>query len=136
MTPQSKVYYNEDTGGINITHAITTALDDAELYYLADPAIINYGIEYDSSEVFTNGDIVYAVEETVYDGTTYKIGDKITIAGGVLSITSGLVVFDYTNCDLRASTHEEIARRGAINCLLTTSDTNKANELRKEIMAS
>jgi len=135
-TPVSKVYYNEDTNGINISHNIPTALDDAEIYYLADPAIINYGIEYSSSKTFTDGDVVYAVEETVYGGVTYKIGDAITISAPTLSITSGLVVFDYVDCDIRASTHEEISRRGAYSCLITAGEIDKANQLMQEIMAS
>lgn len=136
MTPTVKMYYNELDGNILITHASLVALTDFELHYLKNPAIVNYGIEYDSGKTFTDADVVIAVEETVYATVTYKIGDKITIAAPTLTITSGLVVFDYTECDLRASAHEEISRRAAINCLMTANQGEKAKLLREEITAS
>jgi len=136
MTPTVRMYYNEVDGNIEITHASTGALDDFELYYIKTPALVNYGIEYTSSHTFTNGNVVIAVEQTVYAGTTYKIGEKITIATPNLSITSGLVVYSFTECDLRSSAHEEIARRAAINCLMTSGQGEKAKILREEITAS
>lgn len=136
MTPSVRMYYNELDGNIVITHAYTSALTDFELYYIKTPAIVNYGIEYTSSHTFSAGNVVIAVEETVYFGTTYKIGDKITIDGSHFTITSGLVVYSYTECDLRSFAHEEIARRAAINCLMTAGQGEKAKLLREEIMAA
>jgi len=129
-----KLIFDESTGLTEGFYPVTP--DGAELYWLRNPAIVNYGIEYDLNKSFSEDDVIYAVQETVYDGTTYKIGDKIIVTAGQLTITSGLVVFDYVETDMHTSTHEEISRRAAINCLLTASETAKANELRKEIMAS
>ena len=133
-TPESKVYYYEENGTWIIDSSLG-AFEDAEINYLATPAIVNYGIEYDSTKVFIINDQVIAVEETVYNTITYKIGDKITIVTGVLSITSGLVVFSYIECDVRQTTHEEISRRAAMNCLTAARQYDKVNELRKEITA-
>jgi hypothetical protein len=135
MTPTVRMYYNELEGNIVITHAYTSTLTDFELYYIKTPAIVNYGIEYTLSHDFTIGNIVIAVEETVYNGVTYKIGEKITIVTNHLAITSGLVVYSYTECDLRSSSHEEISRRAAINCLITAGQGEKAKLLREEIIA-
>lgn len=136
MTPTVRMYYNEVDGNIEITHASTLALTDFELYYIKTPDTVNYGIEYDSTHAFAAGQEIIAVEETVYNGVTYKIGEKITISNPILNITSGLVVYSYTNCNLRSIIHEEISRRAAINCLMTAGQTEKAKLLREEIIAS
>jgi hypothetical protein len=136
MTPSVKMYYNELDGNIEITHASQTALTDFELFYIKIPATVNYGIEYTSSHTFSAASSLIAVEETVYNGVTYRIGDKFSIDGSHFSITSGLVVFNFNECDLRSSTHEEIARRAAINCLMTAGQGDKAKLLREEITAS
>jgi len=134
-TPQSKSYYYEEASGWIVRHDCGD-VDNIEMYYLATPAIVNYGIEYDSTKVFTINDQVIAVEETVYNTITYKIGEKFTIVVGVLSITSGLIVFSYIECDVRKTTHEEISRRAAMNCLTAARQYDKVNDLRKEITAS
>lgn len=135
MTPQSKTYFNEEDGGINIFHDFPE-ITDAEVYYLKTPAIVNYGIEYTSSKTFSNSDIVIAIEETVYAGTTYVIGQKFIIVTPNLNITSGIVVHAFVECNVRSTTHEEIARRAAINCLLTAGENEKIKALREEIVAS
>jgi hypothetical protein len=134
-SPSSKCYYYEEDGGIVIQHGYQVDVSNIKLYYLARPGIVNYGIEYDSSHSFSNGDKVIAVEETVYNGVTYRIGDEILIVNPNLTITSGLVVFNFNDCDIRDTAHEEISRRGAINCLITANQGDKANALRQEIMA-
>ena len=136
MTPTVKMYYNELGGNIVVTHAYTGALTDFELYYIKNPATVNYGIEYTSAHAFTPGDILIAVEQTVYAGVTYKIGDEILIAAPNNNITSGVVVHSYVNTDLRASTHEEIARRAAINLLISNAQVEKVKLMREEITAS
>lgn len=135
MTPNARMYYNEIDGNIEITHAYTGALSNFSLYYLKNPLLVNYGIEYTSTKAFNNGNIIYAVEQTVHNGVTYKIGDAITIVNPFLNITSGLVTFGYVDCELRSLVHEEISRRAAINCLMTTGSTDKVELLRKEITA-
>ena len=136
MTPTVRMYYNELDGNIEITHASQSAITDFELYYLRTPALVNYGIEYTSSHAFAAGNIIIAVEETVYNGVTYKIGEKITIDSSHFTITSGLVVYSFVECDIRSSAHEEISRRAAINCLMTAGQGDKAKLLREEITAS
>jgi hypothetical protein len=136
MTPTVRMYYNELEGNITITHAYIGSLTDFELYYIKTPAIINYGVEYNSTHVFATGNKVITVEETVYNAVTYPIGSEITIDTIHLNITSGLVVYGYTECDLRSSVHEEISRRGAINCLISAKQGDKAKLLREEIIAS
>jgi len=134
VTPESKAYYYEENGGWVIDHLFPD-ISDVQIYYLATPAIVNYGVEYNSTKSFSEDDEIIAVEETVYDGNTYKIGEKMTVTLNP-SITSGLVVFDYTECDVRKTTHEEISRRAAMNCLTAARQYDKVNELRKEITAS
>lgn len=136
IVPNVKMYYNEIDGNIEITHSFPGPLVDFELYYLKTPTLVNYGIEYTSVHSFVNGNVVIAVEQTVYNGITYKIGEKITIENPNLSITSGMVVYSFIECDLRSSSHEEITRRAAINCLMTVGQGDKAKLLREEITAS
>jgi hypothetical protein len=133
-TPQSKYYFYEEDGNIQLT---VGDYDDIKLDYLATPKIVNYGIEYDNSHSFTYGDQPIAVRETFYNGVTYTIGQKFTIVAPYSNIASGgLVVWNYIECDVRSTSHEEIARRAAINCLLTAGQHDKAAALRQEIMAS
>lgn len=136
MTPSVRMYYNELDGKIVITHAYSGSLTDFELYFLKKPNMVNYGLEYNSTHSFNNNDVVIAVEETVYNGTTYKIGDEIIIVNPFLTITSGLVVFSYTNCNLPLLTHEEISRRAAVNCLMTSGQGDKSKLLLSEIITS
>ena len=133
--PNVKAYYIEEAGKINI-HDTIGVLSDAEIYYLAIPKTVNYGIEYTSTKAFVAGNVLYAVTPTVYNGVTYKIGGKITVVNGITSITSGTVVFDYVETELTATVHEEISRRAAINCLLTAGQGDKAKALREEIVSS
>ena len=135
--PSSKYYYIERDGEIQFIGPENYTFNGVRLSYLATPEIVNYGIEYTSGHSFAYTSVVIAVEETVYNTNTYKIGDEITIIpGGGQGITSGRVVFGYTECDVRATTHEEIARRAAINLLLTSDQFDKAKALREEILAS
>ena len=134
-TPQSKSYYIEREGKLDIVHALGS-FGDAKLDYLATPAIVNWGVERTSSYTFSNGESVIPTSETVYAGTTYVIGQKFTIVtGSGLNITSGSVVHQFVECDVRGSTHEEISRRGAMNLLLTAGENEKVTALRQEIMA-
>lgn len=142
-TSDSYIYYHESSDSNNdmkwlILHDYyaTDTINDVEVYYLATGDNVNYGIEYDSSKVFNVDDIIIAVEETVYDSTTYTIGSDIKISGTNYSITSGKVVYGYTNPLIRSTAHEEISRRAAINLLLTAGLFDKARSLREEILAS
>lgn len=136
ITPSPLVYYIEVDNGIDILHVYTSNPTVFELYYLKKPALIAWGTERATGYNFVIGNKVYAVEDTVYNGVTYVPGDEITIVAGVLQITSGLVIFGYTDCELRSLVHEEIARRAAINCLMIAGQGDKAKLLREEITAS
>lgn len=130
--PFAKVYYNELSTGIKITHAFTSNPTLATIYYLSTPVAWSYGNEYTSTKSFTVADIIIAVSDTViYNGVTYHVGDAITIVTGHLTITSGTVIFDYIASDINEQLHEAIGRRAAINALLTIGETAKATELVK-----
>lgn len=131
-----KVYYIEEAGGINIIHSHTAAITNFELYYLSKPATVGYGTEYDHTHVFAIGNRLLVTADTVYNGVNYVLGDEITIVAGHLSITSGLVTFGFTECPLPEFTHEEIARRAAINCLMMAGQGEKAKLIREEITAA
>lgn len=127
-----KIYYNELNTGIIIKHAFTVNPTSVQMHYLSSPVDFNYGNEYNTGHDFVVGNIVIAVsDEVVYNGVTYKIGDSITIVSGNLQITSGTVIFDYTLSDINDSLYETIARRSAINLLLSSEQQGKAIELVK-----
>jgi hypothetical protein len=130
--PFAKVYYNELSTGIIITHAFTANPSLVTIYYLAEPISFYYGVEYITGHDFTEADVVIAVsDEVVYNGITYYVGDAITIVAGHLQVTSGTVVFGYTLSDINTTLHETIARRAAINCLITIGEQAKTTELVK-----
>lgn len=136
ITPSPLAYYIEVDGGIEILHAQTANPTVFELYYLKKPRLVSWGTEYATGHDFTIGNVVYAVEDTVYNAVSYVPGDEITIVAGHLQITSGNVIFGYTDCELRSLVHEEIARRAAINCLMVAGQSDKAKLLREEITAA
>ena len=134
-TPFSKFYYNELEGKYEITHNLSS-IDDAELYYLAEPTKFRYGQTDTGSKTFSAGDILYATETTEYNSVIYIIGSKIVITSGVLSITSGEVLWDYDEAEIRSSTHEEIARKAAVQCLHTAGEHEKAKSLQEAILSN
>jgi hypothetical protein len=142
-SPNSKVYYyeqagieeNEGKGKIIIDHAFTSNPSDVNFYYLSQDNIVNYGTEYDGEQNHNVGDIFIAVTNCTYRGTVYTIGSKFTILSSELDFV-GTAVKGYTECKIRPTTHEEISRRAAINCLLTAKEVEKANALRQEIMTT
>lgn len=105
------------------------ALGGAEYYYLMNPTIVNYGVEYGPSQSFANGTPLIAVAETVYNGTTYVIGEKIYILSSPSNITSGLVVHNFVETELSPSLHEEICRRAASSLLISAGESEKAKEI-------
>ncbi len=133
LSPSAKIYYIEKKGGIEIISP--DDVSNFELNYLSKIVPVKYGNEYDSTHQFNIGDRIIALTDTVYFNTNYVVGDEITIVAGFRSIISGLVTFGYINCSLPEFTHEEIARRAAINCLMTAGQADKARLLREEITA-
>lgn len=136
LTPSAKVYYIEESGGINIIHSHSAAITNFELYYIRKLGSVGYGIEYDHTASFAIGNRLLVLADTVYNGYLYLLGNEIIIIAGHLSITSGLVTFGYIECPLPEFTHEEIARRAAINCLMSAGQGEKAKLIREEITAS
>jgi len=136
LTPSAKIYYIEENGGIRIVCPVSLAVTNFELYYIKKPGWVGYGIEYDHTHAFEVSNRVLVLSDTVYNGINYVLGNEIIIEAGHLSITSGLVTFGFIECPLPSFTHEEIARRAAINCLMTAGQAEKAKLIREEITAS
>ncbi len=141
-TPISKFYYTESSLGGNAQWEVHMSLptgvvfEDLLIEYLKDPITVNYGIEYTSSKVFANGTKVIAVEETVYAGATYVIGEKINIVTPNFSITSGTVVANFVETELPVSLHEEICRRAASSLLISVGESEKAKVILSQIIST
>jgi len=142
LNPISKFYYTERSLGgaaqweIYMSLPSGVTFEDLIVEYLKDPTTVNYGVEYDSSKTFANGTKLIAVEETVYAGATYVIGERITIANPNYSITSGLVVANFVETELPASLHEEICRRAASSLLISVGESEKAKAILSQIIAT
>jgi hypothetical protein len=124
-----KAYYNEGQEGIRIYHAITTP-SKVVYYYLAQAVQWKYGLEYTFSHTFTAGQqFIVTSESAVYNGVTYLRGTKVTVAVPVLSITSGTVVYGYTESDINSNLHEAIARQAAVNLMITIQKFDQAKAI-------
>ncbi len=141
-TPIPKFYYTESSFGgdaqweiyMNLPSGVT--FEDVFIEYLKDPTTVNYGIEYTSSKVFANGTKVIAVEETVYAGAIYVIGEKINIVTPNFNITSGTVVSNFIESELPASLHEELCRRAASSLLFSVGEFEKAKTILSQIIST
>jgi hypothetical protein len=124
-----KLYYIESSEGITVKHIIPN-VTKALVYYLEEATQWKYGIDYTSSKTFSVGNIIIANSDiVVYDGINYLRGDNITIVTGHTNITSGTVLYDYVNSNINSNLHEEIARKAAINALITIREGDKAKLL-------
>jgi hypothetical protein len=128
LTEPYRIYYIESSSGIELSFNMTSCKID----YIKNPAAVSVGQRYTSAQVFAIGNVLIATEPTVYHGNSYDPGDEITIVAGFLSITSGEVCFGYTNSDLPAVLHEEIAKVAAGLFEKTVEDYNKGIILEKE----
>ena len=131
--PFPKLYYNESVLGINIKHPFTTTPPNkVVIYYLAEPIQFVYGTQRSSTYVFTVNPTSVIVDSLscVYNGDTKLLGTKFNITAPT-SITSGTVVSEYTESDINSNVHELIARRGAVNCLISIGENEKALSLIK-----
>jgi hypothetical protein len=128
--PNVKQYYNESVSGIKITSTLGATAVKAVIHYLSQATQWKYGIEYDSSHSFASGrTVIVTSESAVYNGVTYLLGSTITIAAPFLQITSGTVIDFYVNSNIGLALHEEIARKGAVNALLSIKEFDKAKAL-------
>lgn len=124
-----KLYYIESNEGITILHSMSN-VTKAIIHYLEEAIQWQWGIDYTSSKAFTVADIVIVNSDlVVYDGANYLRGDTITIVNGHTNITSGTVLFDYTNSNINSNLHEEIARKAAINALISIRESEKVKTL-------
>jgi hypothetical protein len=130
LGPIPKQYYIESNLGIKMLHVIVPAPDKVVIYYLARPVQFHYGLEYTSTHTFTAGQKFIVVSESaVYGGTTYLRGTEVTIVAPILTISSGTVVQGYTDSDINENLHEEIARKAAINALISIKDLDRSKSL-------
>jgi len=110
LTEPYRVYYLESATGVTCFYGSSGVFTNGYIDYLRQPIRVNVGQRYNSTHVFAIGNVLIATEPTVYNGVTYDPGETITIVTGFLSITSGEVCFNYVNCDLPESLHEEICK--------------------------
>jgi len=137
-TPQAKLYYIEETNGVKIYHPFAEAAPTkVKLYYLADPVDAFYGYEKGPADsIGLNTDFICSLSPTDYDGTEYVSGTELTTDGVTAVITYGLAVTDFVNPSINGLLHEEIARRAAMNCLLSAGNFDKYKMLKAEVLAT
>jgi len=130
----AQVYYSERNTGLEVQWGNVGTLINMTFYYIKEPVRVEYGTEILPGTNMVIGDIVIAVEVTVYNSVTYQIGQLITIVPGFLTITSGKVVKGWVGTDLPLLLHEEIALNAANIGLKITENTLKSNALEIENM--
>lgn len=125
-----KAYYNESARGITITHALTSP-DKAIFYYLAQATQWAYGIEYNFTHSFVNGQpFIITSESAVYNGGTYLRGTKVIVQPiPNLNLTSGTAVSDFVDSDVNTNLHEMIARQAAVNLMITIQKFDQAKAI-------
>jgi hypothetical protein len=130
-TPFPKVYYNESNLGIKITHAFGNP-NKVVIYYLANPIAWSYGFERTSSYTFSVNPtpVIASSEGVVYNGIERLLGTKFNITAPT-SITSGTVVSGFTESNINDQLSENLARKAAINALITIGEREKALDLIK-----
>lgn len=130
QVPFAKQYYVESETGISIHHSLSANPTSVTIHYISQPIQWAYGIDYTSSKSFVAGNVVIASSESVvYNGATYLRGTAITIVTGHENITSGTVVYDYTNSNINLPLHEEIARKAATFALISIKEFDKSKAL-------
>lgn len=130
-SPFPKLYYNESELGIRITHSFSNP-NKVIIYYLANPIPWSYGFERTSSHVFTVNPtpVIASSEGVVYNGVERLLGTKFNITTPT-SISAGTVISGYTESNINDQLSENIARKAAINALLTIGENEKALSLIK-----
>lgn len=130
-----KIYHTEESGNLTIVHPENFVFQKAFAYVLRQFVPVFYG-----NEIFvpfgnlnTPGEeIISTSNDTMYDGLPYRIGEVITVLGGVTNLGAGSVVRNFVNCELNITLHEEISRRSAVQILRSTGQTEKVNMLLAE----
>jgi hypothetical protein len=111
ITEPYRVYFIESSTGLTFYHNSDYVPTNVHLDYLKEPLDVYSGIQWDATHAFAAGNIVIAMEPTVYNGVTYAPGQLITIVAPFLNITSGLVVISYVNCEFPIALHDEICTK-------------------------
>jgi len=126
ITWPQRIYRIESNDGAKIKFGDRGMLTSANMYYIAKPAKVSIGTEESTGTVtFYAGTSVIAYVDSVlnlYNAAGVLIGtydlaeeEKYTVAGGVdhVILSSGIVYYNFTECDLPEALHEEICRKAA-----------------------
>lgn len=129
-----KPYFYENATGMSLLRG-TSGTMTCTLTYLKVPATFSIGAE--SNTITTGGTLTnaityYALEVSVYAGTTYQIGSTITGNGSTL--TSGLVTPTSvtTAIDLPEKVQERICKMAAEKMLRSIGEFDAANNIQFE----
>lgn len=136
--PSPKLYFIESELGITVYHPFgSVQAYPINIDYLADPVDVFYGYEKGPSDTIgLNTDFICSLSPTDYDGTEYVTGTELTTDGVTDVITYGLAVVDFVNPDINGFLHEEVARKAAMGCLLSSGNLEKYKVLKAEILAT
>lgn len=136
--PYNRLYYIESELGIKIDHPFAEAAPTkVEIDYLSKPVDVFYGYEKGPADTIgTTTPIITSLSPTSYDSTEYVSGTALTTNGVTGVIDYGLAVVDFVNPNINGYLHEEIARRAALNCLLTSGNIDKYKILKAETLAT
>ena len=134
----NKLYYIENETGILIYHPFAfSAPTKVEIDYLSDPVDVFYGYEkLPADTIGLNTPFITALSPTSYDSTEYVSGTQMTTDGVTNAIDYGIAVVDFVNPVINGFLHEEIAKRAAAGCLLTSGNFEKYKVLKAETLAT
>lgn len=127
ITEPDRLYYIESVNGTTFIHDSNYVPTSLVMDYMKVPTAVFHGQEWEAAQLhnFTIGNILIAMEITIYNGVTYSPGQSMTIVTGVLQITSGKVVINYVSSDYPLGIHEEICRRAASLLAGNVQDYNR-----------
>lgn len=135
---KKKVYFLEDSTGLNLYSADVDTISSVTLTYIKQPATFYMGVE---SQLISEGAGVLAInstyiafEDSVYNGVTYASGVEFTTNGALTDLTSGQVILKSltTTIELPEKTHDEICKMAAAILLGPTEDFEKSAFAEKE----
>jgi len=132
------LYYNELNTGIKVHHPFAQAAPTKiEIVYLAKPVDVFYGYEKEPADTIgLNTPFITSLSPTSYKSTEYVSGTALTTDGVTSVIDYGLAVTDFVNPEINGFLHEEIAKRAAAGCLLTSGNYEKYKTLKAETLAT
>ena len=134
----NKLYYTENNTGILIYHPFQYAAGTkVEIDYLSDHVDVFYGYEkLPADTIGLNTAFITALSPTSYDSTEYVSGTQMSTDGVTNAIDYGIAVVDFVNPVINGFLHEEIAKRAAAGCLLTSGNFEKYKTLKAETLAT